>query len=82
MALRKAALQGPVRDVRGAGLLLGLVLDPRVAASAVRDHLLRRGVLVGTSADPSVIRLSPPLTLDPTDADVLRDALAPLEVPA
>ncbi len=76
VALRKAAVVGPVRDVRGAGLLLGLVLDPAVAAGAVRDHLLREGVLVGTAADPSVVRLSPPLTLDPKDAEALRRGLA------
>jgi acetylornithine/succinyldiaminopimelate/putrescine aminotransferase len=82
-ALRAAALRGPVREVRGAGLLLGLVLEPGPSAAAVRDALLERGVLVGTSNDPRVLRLSPPLTFVPEDAERLAlalDSLA-LEVP-
>jgi len=74
-ALRQAALRGPVQAVRGAGLLLGLVLEPGVSASALRDLLLERGVLVGTSNDPRVLRLSPPLTLEPRQAQRLALAL-------
>ena len=73
-ALRAAAERGPVVSVRGAGLLLGLVLDEGLAAADVRDALLERGVLVGTSNDPRVLRLSPPLTLRPEQAE--RFALA------
>jgi len=73
-ALRAAAERGPVVQVRGAGLLLGLVLDEGLAAADVRDALLERGVLVGTSNDPRVLRLSPPLTLRPEQAE--RFALA------
>jgi acetylornithine/succinyldiaminopimelate/putrescine aminotransferase len=74
-ALREAASRGPVRAVRGAGLLLGLVLAEGVAARDLRDRLLARGVLVGTSDDPHVLRLSPPLTIEPHRAAVLADAL-------
>ncbi len=81
-ALRAAALTGPVVEVRGAGLLLGLVLADGVQAGAVRDHLLSRGVLVGTSNDPRVLRLMPPLVLRPEAAQQLAAGLADLEVPA
>jgi len=74
-ALRAAASRGPVAAVRGAGLLLGLVLAEGVTARALRDALLEEGVLVGTSDDPQVVRLSPPLTLDPVRAADLAPAL-------
>jgi acetylornithine/succinyldiaminopimelate/putrescine aminotransferase len=80
VALRKAAARGPVAGVRGTGLLLGLELEPGVQAQAVRDGLLERGVLVGTSNDPGVLRLSPPLVLTPQDATRLADALETLDV--
>ncbi|MCZ6598865.1 MAG: aminotransferase class III-fold pyridoxal phosphate-dependent enzyme, partial [Planctomycetota bacterium] len=79
-ALREAALAGPVAAVRGEGLLLGLVLKEGLAAATVRDHLLEAGVLVGTSGDPRVLRLSPPLTLRPKEAARLGDAFASLKI--
>ena len=51
----------PVREVRGEGYLLGIVLDR--PARPVREALLARGVLVGGSDDPNVLRLLPPLVL-------------------
>jgi acetylornithine/N-succinyldiaminopimelate aminotransferase len=80
-ALRKAALRGPVESVRGAGLLLGLVIRSGWDAKAVRDGLLARGVLVGTSDDPRVLRLSPPLVLQPRHAALLERALEDLAQP-
>ncbi len=80
-ALRAAALRGPVHAVRGTGLLLGLELAAPEAAQ-VRDLLLERGILVGTSNDPRVLRLTPPLTLTPTQARRLGTALEDLEVHA
>jgi len=74
-ALVAAARRGPVVEVRGAGLLLGLVLEEGLKAATVRDQLLERGVLVGTSNDPRVLRLSPALTLQPSDATRLATAL-------
>lgn len=82
-ALTEASLRGPVRAVRGAGLLLGLELEPGVRAADLRDRLLTQGVLTGTCNDPSVLRLSPPLTLRPLAAQRLGDAfeaLATVEV--
>jgi acetylornithine/succinyldiaminopimelate/putrescine aminotransferase len=81
-ALRAAAEHGPVRAVRGVGLLLGLELEAGLSATHVRDALLERGVLVGTSNDPRVLRLSPPLTFEPALAERLSAAFdrLPLEV--
>jgi acetylornithine/succinyldiaminopimelate/putrescine aminotransferase len=81
-ALRAAALRGPVQGVRGVGLLLGLELAPGLEGPRVRDQLLERGVLVGTSGDPAVLRLSPALTLEAGAAERLAAALEaiPMEV--
>jgi predicted acetylornithine/succinylornithine family transaminase len=68
---------GAVRETRGRGLLVGAELD-RPAAPVVAvclDH----GLLV-TSAGERVLRLTPPLTLEPADIrealDILREVLA------
>jgi acetylornithine aminotransferase/acetylornithine/N-succinyldiaminopimelate aminotransferase len=53
-------------EVRGKGCLIGLRLDR--PAAPVKSALLEQGVLVGTSADPHVLRIMPPLTS--TDEDV------------
>ncbi len=81
-ALRQAALRGPIERVRGAGLLLGLVVKPELKAATLRDQLLEQGVLVGTSDDPQVLRLSPALTLKPADAARLQHALEATQVKA
>ena len=69
------ALVGPHVDaVRGKGCLLGLKLDrPAVPVlDALRDH----NVLVGTSADPHVLRLMPPLTATDEDVECFAEAFA------
>ena len=50
-----------VAEIFGSGLLLGLRVPNR--ASALKQHLEQRGILVGSSADPEVLRLMPPLNL-------------------
>jgi acetylornithine/N-succinyldiaminopimelate aminotransferase len=50
-----------VREVRGQGLLLGIVLETE-NATRLRDSLLKAGVLVN-AASASVIRIAPPLTI-------------------
>jgi acetylornithine/N-succinyldiaminopimelate aminotransferase len=81
-ALIAGALCGPVKGIRGAGLLLGLELEDGYKAGDVRDALLAKGVLVGTCDDPSVLRLSPPLVLTPDDAKRLAIAFDSLVVTA
>ena len=67
-----------IARLRGAGLLLGLELDGDRKASDVQRALLEQNVLTGTSWNPRVLRLSPPLTLTPDEADGLGQALATL----
>ena len=56
-----------IAEVRGSGLLLGVVLTQPVA-KAVEEYLRQAGVLVN-AAQPDVIRLAPPLILSEADAD-------------
>lgn len=63
-----------LRQIRGKGLLLGLVCDR--PAKDIRDALLSKRILTGTSEDPNVLRLLPPLTLSASEVSVLQSALA------
>jgi acetylornithine aminotransferase/acetylornithine/N-succinyldiaminopimelate aminotransferase len=65
---------GPVvEEVRGRGCLMGLRLDRPVAP--VKTALRDRGVLVGGSSDPHVMRLMPPLVVSDDDVRRFADAL-------
>ena len=75
--LRHGALAlGPdkVVAVQGRGLLLGLRLHR--PAVEVQTALLRHHIIVGTSSDPSVLRLMPPLSFSASEAELLLQALA------
>jgi acetylornithine/succinyldiaminopimelate/putrescine aminotransferase len=61
-------------EIRGKGLLLGLVLGHN--SKPTRAALLKRHILVGGADDPNVIRLLPPLTIGPAEVAALRTALA------
>jgi len=65
---------GPVEAVQGQGFLLGLRC--RRPAKQVLNELLDRDILVGTSADPHIVRLLPPLTLQRAHVHALLNALA------
>ena len=58
---------GAVQQVRGEGFLLGIVLDR--PGKPVREALMARGVLVGGSDLPNVLRLLPPLVLKAEEID-------------
>src|SRR5690606_14070843 len=80
--IRETCVVGPVHGVQGQGFLLGLKTTP--PAAKVRDALLERNILTGTSTDPHVLRLLPPLVLERQHVEMLADALkevgdAPLE---
>ncbi len=62
-----------IKEIRGKGLLLGLVLDR--PSKAVRDALLAKKIIVGGADDANVIRLLPPLTVGPSEIGMLRGAL-------
>src|SRR3989442_8085357 len=63
-----------VVNVRGRGLLLGLEFADK--AKPIHEALLERKIITGTSSDPSVLRLLPPLCLKESDVDVFVEALA------
>ena len=76
--LREGLSQFPaVREVRGEGFLLGIALDR--PGKPVRQALMERGVLVGGSDLPDVLRLLPPLVLTAEEIarflDVMRKVL-------
>jgi acetylornithine/N-succinyldiaminopimelate aminotransferase len=63
-----------VAGVRGRGCLIGLQLDG--PAAPVVAALRREGVLAGSSDDPQVIRLMPPLNTPDDAVDQFADAFA------
>ncbi len=69
-AYLRAAVEGlsGVSSVRGAGLLLGAVLEEGIDAAAVVNHALGLG-LVLNSPVPGVIRLVPPLIVTQDECD-------------
>ncbi len=74
--IRETCVRGPVTGILGAGFLLGLKTTPR--AASVRDALLDKDILAGTSADPHILRLLPALILQPTHIESLAQALEEL----
>lgn len=76
--IRTEAVVGPVERIQGRGFLLGLVCSR--PAKEVRNALLERGILAGTSTDAAALRLMPPLVLEDDHVDALVAALA--EIPA
>ncbi|MCO1613967.1 MULTISPECIES: acetylornithine transaminase [Micromonospora] len=62
-----------VREVRGAGLLLGIVLDQPVSAAAAAE--LREAGFLVNPVQPDVVRLAPPLILTAAQADAFLAAL-------
>jgi acetylornithine/succinyldiaminopimelate/putrescine aminotransferase len=71
--IRETCQVGPVTGVQGAGFLLGL-RTTRPAREVV-DELLDHGILAGTSGDPNVVRLLPPLVLEASHVETLAQAL-------
>ncbi len=76
--LTQGALKIGVSRVSGRGLLLGLHLGR--AAAGVQRALFEHRILTGTSTDPEVLRLLPPLSFSRDEADILlrglRDVLS------
>ena len=73
-----------IREVRGAGLFIGVELGANAASGRsgaaetrrVVNGLCRRGVLVGsTGRDGNVLKIRSPLTLELQHADLLLEAL-------
>jgi len=72
--IRDTCRVGPVTAIQGEGFLLGL-RTTRPARNVV-DELLGLGILAGTSGDPHVVRLLPPLVLEESHVHALAKALA------
>jgi acetylornithine/N-succinyldiaminopimelate aminotransferase len=62
-----------VVNVHGCGFLLGLEFAD--AAKRVHGALLEQRIITGTSSDPKVLRLLPPLTLGKSEVDLFVDTL-------
>jgi acetylornithine/N-succinyldiaminopimelate aminotransferase len=60
-------------SVRGLGFLLGIEFKDK--AANIHQELLKRKVITGTSSDPHVLRLLPPLCLKREEADLFVKAL-------
>ncbi|HEX8686656.1 MAG TPA: aminotransferase class III-fold pyridoxal phosphate-dependent enzyme [Pyrinomonadaceae bacterium] len=63
-----------VAGVRGVGLLLGIEFTEPVAGK-VNKALLERRIITGTSGDPKVLRLLPPLCVTKEEAGLFVEAL-------
>ena len=59
--------------VQGRGLLLGLTMPG--AATDVQKALFSRRILTGTSTDPRVLRLMPPLSFTIAESEHLMDGI-------
>ncbi len=71
--VRATCVAGPVTEIEGRGLLLGLKCAG--GARQVRDDLLAADILAGTSALPQWLRLMPPLNLREEEAAQLGAAV-------
>jgi len=65
---RKLRELSGVKEVRGRGLLLGISFTD-YTAKEVQKHLNINRILAGTSNNPDILRLMPPLTLSHENAD-------------
>ena len=63
-----------VKEVRGKGLMIGIQMDFPVS-SWRKDLVLEDKVFTGSSSDPNVIRLLPPLTIKKIHCDYLIEAM-------
>jgi 4-aminobutyrate aminotransferase-like enzyme len=73
-----------IREVRGAGLFVGVELSAhpttrlpaRQEAARIVNDLRHREVLIGTTGrDSNILKIRPPLTISPGEVDVLLEAL-------
>ncbi|HEX9944773.1 MAG TPA: aminotransferase class III-fold pyridoxal phosphate-dependent enzyme [Thermoanaerobaculia bacterium] len=72
--IRETCQVGPVESIQGEGFLLGLRTSR--PAKEIVGELLEKGILAGTSGDPNVVRLLPPLVLEESHIATLAKALA------
>lgn len=66
-----------VDEVRGAGLLIGIRFKGQTARD-IQSSLFEKRILAGTSSDPQVLRLMPPLILSRQEAGLFLESLQEL----
>lgn len=77
--LRDGLAQLPsVKGISGVGLLLGIHVH--APAVHVQKALFQAGIIAGTSEDPSVLRIMPPLTISPENIDLFIRTFGDLEL--
>ena len=69
----RLAKMAQVKSVQGLGFLLGLEFTEN--AASIHKGLLDRNMITGTSSDPKVLRLLPPLCLTIAEVDLFVDEL-------
>lgn len=74
--IRESCVTGPVASIQGAGLLLGLRTSR--PAKEIQKELLAAGIFAGTAADPHIVRLLPPFTLEESHVAILAKTLTGL----
>lgn len=62
-----------IRSIKGKGCLLGIEFDE--ACAPVHQELLDSGIITGTSSDPNVLRLLPPLCVSVDEMNKLVEVL-------
>jgi 4-aminobutyrate aminotransferase-like enzyme len=62
------------------GLLVGIEIEDGTTAKQVRDKLLRRGIITGSSLNPQVLRILAPLILEKNDVDLFIRVLEELSL--
>ena len=62
-----------VKEVHGKGCLLGIEFDE--ACGSIHKKLLSHKIITGTSSDPNVLRLLPPLMVSADEIDMLVEVL-------
>ena len=60
--IRETFTNPAIQEIKGKGLLLGLVLDR--PAQPIQAELFKREIIVGLNSDPNQIHLLPPLNID------------------
>ena len=71
--------EGPagIREIRGAGLFVGVQLASRDLATRVVNGLRQEGVLIGSAGrNADVLKIRPPLAIKPGEIDLLLAALS------
>jgi acetylornithine/succinyldiaminopimelate/putrescine aminotransferase len=64
-----------VQEVLGRGLLVGVRVAEGMTAKELQGVLLKQHILAGSSLDPQVLRMMPPLTITTREVDLLVEAV-------